>query len=58
MHRRRTGQTGRKKTNTIDNVEHIIVSYNEEDQSYGIEGQVYSQGGVSSVDVNKRCKIF
>ena len=53
MHRRRTGQGGqggRKKTN---NVEHIIVSYNEEDQSYGIEGQVYVQGGRISVHVTQ-----
>ena len=28
------------ENNTSSNVEHIIISYNEEDQTYGIEGEV------------------
>ena len=36
IHHRGIEQAG----NTIDNVEHIIITYYEEDQSYGIEGQV------------------
>ena len=36
MYHRRIGHAGY----AIDTVEHIIISHNEEDQSYGIEGEV------------------
>ena len=45
MRHRRTGEAG-KKTKLINGVEHIIISYNEEDQSYGVEGEVCRFRGV------------
>ena len=39
LHCRRTGQTV-KNSKATNYVEHITISYNEEDQSYGIEGEV------------------
>ena len=39
VHHRRTGEAW-KKTQSTNGIEHIIISYNEEDQSYGVEGEV------------------
>lgn len=45
MRYRRTGEAG-KKTKLVNGIEHIIISYNEEDQSYGVEGEVCRLRGV------------
>ena len=46
MDHRRTGEAW-KKTKSTNSVEHIVISYNEEDQSYGVEGEVRRFRGVS-----------